>query len=137
MINILINVSVFLSTESALTGELKISRMSTVVGNAAGNDDLFMFVEKVGKSMNKVNVNAFNNCYVLTSNYSKLENIKVRFFEQDDDQVIWEDWGKFTEADVHHQYAIALKTPPYRKTNIEESVCLNNELDIFNLIPHI
>lgn len=24
--------------------------MSTVVGSAAGNDDLFMFVEKVGKS---------------------------------------------------------------------------------------
>lgn len=36
--------------ESALTGELKISRMSTVVGSAAGNEDLFMFVEKVGKS---------------------------------------------------------------------------------------
>lgn len=52
----------------------------------------------------------------------KLENIKVRFFEQDDDQIIWEDWGKFTEADVHHQYAIALKTPPYRKPNIDESV---------------
>ncbi|XP_055325514.1 nuclear factor NF-kappa-B p110 subunit isoform X2 [Sitodiplosis mosellana] len=85
--------------KSALTGELKISRMSTVVGSAAGNDDLFMFVEKVGK-----------------------KNIKVRFFELDDDQVIWEDWGKFTEADVHHQYAIALKTPPYRKTNIDESV---------------
>lgn len=41
------------SAESALTGELKISRMSTVVGSAAGNDDLFMFVEKVGKSKKK------------------------------------------------------------------------------------
>lgn len=40
--------------ESALTGELKISRMSAVVGSAAGNDDLFMFVEKVGKSKNIV-----------------------------------------------------------------------------------
>lgn len=27
--------------------------MSTVVGSAAGNDDLFMFVEKVGKSRKK------------------------------------------------------------------------------------
>lgn len=42
------------SAESALTGELKISRMSTVVGSAAGNDDLFMFVEKVGKSKKKI-----------------------------------------------------------------------------------
>lgn len=55
--------------------------------------------------------------------FAILENIKVRFYEQDErDQVIWEDYGKFTEADVHHQYAIALKTPPYRKHSIEESV---------------
>lgn len=54
--------------------------------------------------------------------FFRLENIKVRFYEVDDDQLIWEDWGKFTEADVHHQYAIALKTPPYFKTNIDESV---------------
>lgn len=37
-------------SESALHGELKISRMSCVVGSAAGNEDLFMFVEKVDKS---------------------------------------------------------------------------------------
>lgn len=35
---------------------------------------------------------------------------------------MWQDWGKFTEADVHHQYAIALKTPAYRNVNIEENV---------------
>lgn len=46
--------SVFVHTESALTGELKISRMSTVVGSAAGNDDLFIFVEKVGKSKKEI-----------------------------------------------------------------------------------
>lgn len=52
-----------------------------------------------------------------------LENIKVRFFEVDeDDRVVWENFGRFTEADVHHQYAIALKTPPYRRTNIDENV---------------
>lgn len=61
----------------------------------------------------------------------KLENIKVRFFELDDDQLIWEDWGKFTEADVHHQYAIALKTPPYHKTNIDESVRIHNIFLLF------
>lgn len=97
--------------------------MSTVVGSAAGNDDLFMFVEKVGKSKKKMTNFPFetlfgNQIFV----FGKIENIKVRFFELDDDQVIWEDWGKFTEADVHHQYAIALKTPPYRKTSIDESV---------------
>lgn len=36
--------------ESALTGELKITRLSTINGSPAGDEDLFMFVEKVGKS---------------------------------------------------------------------------------------
>lgn len=36
--------------------------------------------------------------------------------------VTWEDWGRFSEADVHHQYAIALKTPPYRTSDIDKSV---------------
>lgn len=48
-----------MNIESALTGELKISRMSTYVGSADGNDDLFMFVEKVGKSMCLNTVNRF------------------------------------------------------------------------------
>lgn len=35
------------------------------------------------------------------------ENIKVRFFQTDEnDEPIWEDWGRFSEVDVHHQYAI-------------------------------
>lgn len=40
----------FFLPESALTGELKITRLSTINGSAAGEEDLFMFVEKVGKS---------------------------------------------------------------------------------------
>ncbi len=39
--------------------------------------------------------------------FKKTENIKVRFFEVDEnDEPIWEDWGRFSEVDVHHQYAI-------------------------------
>lgn len=64
-------------------------------------------------------------------NSISLENIKIRFYElDDDDRLIWEDHGRFTEADVHHQYAIALKTPPYRKTNIEESVSMNKNIQL-------
>lgn len=37
--------------ESALTGELKINRLSAISGDPAGNEEVFMFVEKVGKSM--------------------------------------------------------------------------------------
>ena len=40
----------FLFVESALTGELKITRLSSAVSDAGGNADLFLFVEKVGKS---------------------------------------------------------------------------------------
>lgn len=51
------------------------------------------------------------------------ENIKVRFYESDEyENVLWEDWGRFSEADVHHQFAIALKTPPYREMNIDKNV---------------
>lgn len=37
-------------TESAMTGELKITRLSSTFSDAGGNNDLFLFVEKVGKS---------------------------------------------------------------------------------------
>ena len=36
--------------ESALTGELKICRLSTTVSGVDGGEEVFMFVEKVCKS---------------------------------------------------------------------------------------
>lgn len=51
------------------------------------------------------------------------KNIKVKFFELDENDLeVWHDWGVFTEIDVHHQYAIALKTPPYRNVDITAPV---------------
>lgn len=51
------------------------------------------------------------------------ENIKIKFFELDDeDNEIWCDFAKFSELDVHHQYAIVFRTPPYRHTDIEDKV---------------
>lgn len=48
--------------------------------------------------------------------------IQVRFFETDngdpDGQLIWESNGIFTASDVHHQYGIVMKTPPYRNQQI-------------------
>ncbi|XP_062542582.1 nuclear factor NF-kappa-B p110 subunit isoform X2 [Armigeres subalbatus] len=86
--------------KSALTGELKICRLSATVGNVDGGEEVFMFVEKVCKN-----------------------NIKIRFYELDDyDQEVWQDWGSFSEADVHHQYAIAFKTPAYHNKDITEPV---------------
>ncbi|XP_055606243.1 LOW QUALITY PROTEIN: nuclear factor NF-kappa-B p110 subunit [Uranotaenia lowii] len=86
--------------KSALTGELKICRLSATAGSVDGGEEVFMFVEKVCKN-----------------------NIKIRFYELDEyDQEIWQDWGMFSEADVHHQYAIAFKTPAYHNKDITEPV---------------
>ncbi|XP_058466428.1 nuclear factor NF-kappa-B p110 subunit [Malaya genurostris] len=86
--------------KSALTGELKICRLSSTVGSVDGGEEVFMFVEKVCKN-----------------------NIKIRFYELDEfDQEIWQGWGSFSEADVHHQYAIAFKTPAYHNKDITEPV---------------
>uniref|UniRef100_A0AAG5DBR2 RHD domain-containing protein n=1 Tax=Anopheles atroparvus TaxID=41427 RepID=A0AAG5DBR2_ANOAO len=86
--------------KSALTGELKICRLSTAVSSVDGGEEVFMFVEKVCKN-----------------------NIKIRFFELDEyENEVWSDRAVFSEADVHHQYAIAFKTPAYRHKDITEPV---------------
>ncbi|XP_051156892.1 nuclear factor NF-kappa-B p110 subunit isoform X2 [Leptopilina boulardi] len=85
--------------KSALTGELKISRIDKHTGNCEGSDEIFILVEKVGK-----------------------KNIKIKFYELDEsDNEIWCDYGKFSELDVHHQYAIVFRTPAYKDTYIESS----------------
>ncbi|XP_030761906.1 nuclear factor NF-kappa-B p110 subunit isoform X2 [Sitophilus oryzae] len=76
----------------ALTGDLKIVRMDHCTSQVRGGKEIFLLVERVTK-----------------------KNIKIRFYQLDDDeQEIWEGWGKFSELDVHHQYAIVFKTPPYK-----------------------
>ncbi|XP_058166663.1 nuclear factor NF-kappa-B p110 subunit [Anopheles ziemanni] len=86
--------------KSALTGELKICRLSTTFSSVDGGEEVFMFVEKVCKN-----------------------NIQIRFFELDEYETeVWTDKAIFSEADVHHQYAIAFKTPPYRYKDITEPV---------------
>lgn len=63
----------------------------------------------------------FRQCINFVSIFT--ENIKVRFYEVDEyENILWEDWGRFSEADVHHQFAIALKTPPYKEMHIEKNV---------------
>jgi len=82
------------------TGELKICRISTFTGSVNGGDEIFIFIERVKKG-----------------------DIHVRFFELDnDDERIWEDFGEFQEGDVHHQYAIAFKTPAYRDQSVTQDV---------------
>ncbi|RWS12814.1 nuclear factor NF-kappa-B p105 subunit-like protein [Dinothrombium tinctorium] len=82
------------------SGELKIVRMDKYSGVCTGDEEVFLLCEKVNK-----------------------KEIKVRFFEADNEgSVLWEAYGNFTEADVHHQVAIVFRTPPYRDQNIENAV---------------
>ncbi|VEN47308.1 unnamed protein product, partial [Callosobruchus maculatus] len=92
--------------KSAETGDLKIVRLDKIVSPAKGGEEVFIFVERVKKN-----------------------NIEIRFIETDDyGNTIWQGEGKFTSLDVHHQYAIAFRTPPYRNQDIKEAVHVSLEL---------
>lgn len=103
--------------KSALTGELRITRMSKYTSTVSGGEEVFMFVEKVCKS--KWRSALFGYRWFI----SIVDNIKVKFFESNDNgATTWEDYGAFSESDVHHQYGIVLKTPPYKKSLIDAPV---------------
>jgi len=55
-------------------------------------------------------------CTEVHANY--LDDIQVRFFEENDGKCIWEDYGVFKASDVHKQVAIWFKTPKYKITEV-------------------
>jgi len=91
------------------TGDLKITRVSRGSGSVEGQDEIFIFTERVIK-----------------------EDIKVKFFqvkdENPDSPRLWEADAFFQESDVHHQYAIAFKTPPFVDLKVSDSVEVYFEL---------
>ncbi|XP_028177014.1 nuclear factor NF-kappa-B p105 subunit-like isoform X1 [Ostrinia furnacalis] len=92
--------------KSAATNILKICRLSRCYGRVSGGDDVIMLVEKVIK-----------------------KNVMIRFFELNEDgKEIWSGNGTFSENDVHHQYAIVFRTPPYKDLRITKRVQVFVEL---------
>lgn len=90
--------------KSALTGELKICRVSTTVSPVSGSQEVYLLVEKVNKG-----------------------DIHVEFFETDaEGNIVWRQNAKV--LDVHHQYAIVIETPPYHNQNIDRPVDVFMEL---------
>lgn len=90
--------------KSALTGELKICRVNTTVSPASGDQEVYLLVEKVNKG-----------------------DISVVFYENGPNYTkAWQE--KATLVDVHHQYAIVIKTPAYKNVNIKEPVNVFMEL---------
>ncbi|KAJ2951951.1 hypothetical protein O0L34_g4210 [Tuta absoluta] len=92
--------------KSAATNDLKICRMSRHCGRSRGGDDVFILVEKVNK-----------------------KNIVIRFYELNEEgDEVWSANGNFLQSDVHHQFAIVFRTPPYRDPQITHDVTVYMEL---------
>lgn len=53
----------------------------------------------------------------------------MRFFETEDGdlngKIVWESLGKFSPSDVHHQFGIVLRSPPYKDKFIGEFSLIN------------
>ena len=56
------------------------------------------------------------------------EDIEVRFYEETPEGVSWEGRGEFGLNDVHHQFAVVFKTPPYRRQDIAQPVTVYMQL---------
>ncbi|KAF7649669.1 hypothetical protein LDENG_00137840 [Lucifuga dentata] len=85
-------------SKSPNASNLKISRMDKTCGSVLGGDEIFLLCDKVQK-----------------------DDIEIRFYEEDEEGG-WEAYGDFSPTDVHKQYAIVFKTPPYHSTEIERPV---------------
>uniref|UniRef100_A0A4W6ENM5 Nuclear factor of kappa light polypeptide gene enhancer in B-cells 2 (p49/p100) n=1 Tax=Lates calcarifer TaxID=8187 RepID=A0A4W6ENM5_LATCA len=85
-------------SKSPNASNLKISRMDKTCGSVLGGDEIFLLCDKVQK-----------------------DDIEIRFYEEDEEGG-WEAFGDFSPTDVHKQYAIVFKTPPYHSTEIERPV---------------
>nr|XP_033796925.1 nuclear factor NF-kappa-B p100 subunit isoform X2 [Geotrypetes seraphini] len=84
-------------SKSPGASNLKISRMDKTAGSVRGGDEVYLLCDKVQK-----------------------DDIEVRFYE--DDENGWQAFGDFSPTDVHKQYAIVFRTPPYHKKEIDRPV---------------
>ncbi|XP_019892113.1 dorsal-related immunity factor Dif [Musca domestica] len=92
--------------------ELVICRLCSCSAKASGGDTIFLLCEKLPK-----------------------DDIKIRFYEEKDGKVIWEDYGEFQQTDIHKQTAIAFKTPRYHNTEIEKRAQVFIQLVRFSSEP--
>ncbi|KAG9485165.1 hypothetical protein GDO78_008327 [Eleutherodactylus coqui] len=84
-------------SKSPGASNLRISRMDKISGSVKGGDEVYLLCDKVQK-----------------------DDIEVRFYE--DDENGWQAFGDFSPTDVHKQYAIVFRTPPYHKQKIDRPV---------------
>ncbi|WAR19259.1 DORS-like protein [Mya arenaria] len=85
--------------------DLVICRVDKTSGKSKGGDEVFLLCEKINR-----------------------DDVRVRFFEEREGQIIWEAFGDFGQNDVHRQYAIVFKTPPYSNQYIQQPVEVEMQL---------
>ncbi|XP_019550742.2 embryonic polarity protein dorsal-like [Aedes albopictus] len=85
--------------------ELVICKLSHVAATMAGGKEVILLCEKVVK-----------------------EDIAVRFYEEQQGKIVWEDHGEFPHSNVHKQVAISFRTPRYRSLDVEHSVMVHIQL---------
>ena len=89
--------------------DLTICRLTETSGPVAGGKEILLFCDKISK-----------------------DDIQVRFFEEKNDQLVWEGFGDFQPSDVHKQYGICFRTPRYKNIEVKylptkwHSPCMTN-----------
>lgn len=90
--------------------ELVICRVDKSSGRAKGGDEVFLLCEKINK-----------------------DDVKIRFYQENiNGDVEWEDFGDFSANDIHRQYAIVFKTPPYKDQYITRPEQVKMQLQRLN-----
>ncbi|XP_052058912.1 putative transcription factor p65 homolog isoform X2 [Mytilus californianus] len=90
--------------------ELVICRVDKSSGRAKGGDEVFLLCEKINK-----------------------DDVRIRFYQENDNgDVVWEDSGDFSANDIHRQYAIVFKTPPYKDQYITRPEQVKMQLQRLN-----
>lgn len=55
------------------------------------------------------------------------EDISVRFFEENQGNLIWEGFGDFQQTNVHKQVAISFRTPKYKSLDIDQTIKVSTD----------
>ncbi|KAK3581422.1 hypothetical protein CHS0354_016284 [Potamilus streckersoni] len=85
--------------------DLVICRVDRTSGKSKGGDEVFLLCEKINR-----------------------DDIRIRFFEERDEETVWESFGDFSQNDVHRQFAIVFRTPAYKDQYISKPVEVKMQL---------
>ncbi|XP_062551280.1 embryonic polarity protein dorsal-like [Armigeres subalbatus] len=85
--------------------DLVICKLSHVAAPMIGGKEIILLCEKVVK-----------------------EDIAVRFYEEHQGKIVWEDQGEFNQSNVHKQVAISFRTPRYQSLDVERPVMVHIQL---------